>query len=467
MTYDDDPRRDRTSPVDDWQSGLLDRYLDDLAAARGNQPPPALDRTLSNVADLIIDRNVIHEAPAQPSRKARTWAALMEPATPARPGSATMQGVPSLAARRAGTLQPVSSPTHRPTPLRRSGSRAMGMVATLTLVLLVGLSGVAVWLTAPHPEPTTIALFGERGDGTPTPLPTHAWSIYPNDIPPTIAVPAQDILMSNLVPCDVQPRDRDQILLLIGPYLTGEVEPPPSALAMGRSWLATPTAEMPYPPLALPVGERPDAATIEQITDLWAIWLGCQQFEEVRRAASLVTDDGLIRYYLRDQEIASQLPSSTVSRLDLLDREPGAAGAIPRVSRPAQIALIGLRMLDADHAVALVSGYLLESPPTSTGQAGGYVIFERTNGNWLIDDLPAQLSCCGWHATISHLLYCASLTIPVPCPDTSPRPGMAPLALSGPVPSEERDDAARDDDCPEPVHRHPLPAARPRLASEG
>ena len=56
-------------------------------------------------------------------------------------------------------------------PGRRLGQRAMGLVATLTLVALVGLSGVAVYLNAPrdNPSPTSLAgvTYGTPDTSTP------------------------------------------------------------------------------------------------------------------------------------------------------------------------------------------------------------------------------------------------------------------------------------------------------------
>ncbi len=61
----------------------------------------------------------------------------------------------------------------RPAPLRRAGSRVMGLVATRTLVLLIALSAVAVYLSLPQSgdDPTmTLAALGGASPSATTPI---------------------------------------------------------------------------------------------------------------------------------------------------------------------------------------------------------------------------------------------------------------------------------------------------------
>ncbi|HEV2530061.1 MAG TPA: hypothetical protein VGT61_16570 [Thermomicrobiales bacterium] len=86
-----------------------------------------------------------------------------------------------------------------PRPLRRTESRIMGLVATLTLVLLVGLSAVAVYLSSPQSgdEPTmTLAAIGGASPAAtppaaePTPVRPDSTAITTRtDVPPLWALP--------------------------------------------------------------------------------------------------------------------------------------------------------------------------------------------------------------------------------------------------------------------------------------
>lgn len=251
MTDHDTARPDPSTPGEDRQARLLDRYLDDLR--HGGDPPPDLDPALMRMARLVSDLAVVSSGSGkidtQRTTKAQTWEALMRPAMtpsvtpvviafPVWPGATIPD--PSEGTRPQRTT---SRPArlHPSTRLQRWQGQSLGLVATLTLVALVTLSGLAVFLTAPRSDPAPTAMLAGVGDGTPD------------------ARSSDEVLLPNVTTCAVEPRSYSQTLQLLEPYLSGRFEPPAAYL---DSRQVAGEAE-------LPAGQRPAPATTDRIAAVW------------------------------------------------------------------------------------------------------------------------------------------------------------------------------------------------------
>ena len=114
------------------------------------------------------------------------WETLMRPQTSTAPAVVTSPVI-------SGQSDPVAI---RPSPARRSSSRVMGLVATLTLVVLISLSAVAVYLSSPRPGDEPELTLAAVGAASPTariePVPTQARADATRvvDDPPIWTLPA-------------------------------------------------------------------------------------------------------------------------------------------------------------------------------------------------------------------------------------------------------------------------------------
>lgn len=239
--------------------------------------------------------------------------------------------------------------------MQRWQGQSLGLVATLTLVALVTLSGLAVFLTAPRSDPAPTAMLAGVGDGTPD------------------ARSSDEVLLPNVTTCAVEPRSYSQTLQLLEPYLSGRFEPPAAYL---DSRQVAGEAE-------LPAGQRPAPATTDRIAAVWGMYQGCQRSYEYLRAANLFSYAGLTKYY-----VSGTGPND--HDIDLLDREPASADALPQLDLPSTRAMTDLRLIGDDRAAAFISTGWTEGPsPSRAGRLEGYghIYFVREGNQWLIDEL--------------------------------------------------------------------------------
>ena len=349
----------------DAQARLLDGFLDDLRTGAAT-PPLGLDPVLAQVARLAHDLGALPHPPAtQRAAKARTWEHLMQPAmtssviafpAPTTTERAVLSRHPSGPSFTAPI--PPEPVRHRtPSRLRRIGHRSLGLVATLTLVALVALSGLALYLSAPRSAPSPSSMRAGISVATPS------------------ASPDGSVLLPNRTTCLVQPRDYDQTLALLEPYLSGRSEVP-------TPWLSA--HQIPRQ-VALPAGPAPDAATAAEIATVWGRYQGCQLSREYRRSASLFTDDGLVRYYLITGGAIDHDPG-------LLAYEPVADADLPELDEPSSRAMSDLRLFDDGHrAAAFISSGWTDpaTPPLANNirRQFGHIFFVREGDRWLIDEL--------------------------------------------------------------------------------
>lgn len=380
----DDARR---RGADGQQDEALDAFLN--ARARGNPSPRSdLDGSLvatvhrlQDLADATLRSNV------SGADEARMWEALMHP-TP-RPRllalSSTHDGLSSGAAARmsvglanrsipGGVETAVTRivPTRRAAPpsrLRRLGSRSLGLVATLTLVALIGLSGLAVYLSAPRDPEGNFTQIGGAVSSTPA-------------VDSVLQQPG-DLVSVTATSCSVARADFDETMRVLAAPATDRSLLPASlasAIPPVDMWSAT--------TYVLPQG---DNATNEQITAVEQI-LGrvvvCSSLQE----ASLYTSDGLVRLVY-----GSNYGYSIVIGL-WQDDQAGAPRAMPSgLDVHPRFELYGFRVLDDQHVAAYIElpgGTVFSDPSTGLGreyypkfdQRGYIVIEQQPDGQWLIDD---------------------------------------------------------------------------------
>jgi hypothetical protein len=131
----------------------LDRHRSGAMPRPGEPPLAAAVREAEQLAATRVPGNVIQ------GYEDHLWEELMLNHKPTGPTS-----VPASVSPAVDWRPPVAGrhPDRDPRLARRIGHRAMGLVATLTLVALVGLSGLAVYLSSPGktPPPTSLAAVG-------------------------------------------------------------------------------------------------------------------------------------------------------------------------------------------------------------------------------------------------------------------------------------------------------------------
>ncbi len=403
--------RDEGLPSGAQQADALDAFLN--GHAHGNPPPetgvdPALARTarrLQGLADATLDAHL------DDGREARTWEALMRDtsarprliAVPAavlstqRPGITTTSPAMSSGGRADAAAATASArvvplrPAAPPSRLRRVGSQSLGLVATLTLVAMIGLSGLAVYLSAPRPD--------EPGG-----LPLLA------GVSPTAEIAPADLRAIVPSACVQEPRDYDELMGLIAARLSvgqmgGGIELEPGATSVPNP------IDPGLPSFQLPDGPAPDEATQAAVVGVLDQFTGCTAL----RAASLTTDD----YWAR---IAHQSDGGALNLVLLWSDsqfDPTTWAPEPDSSPPTDIEAArpggglplyeayGFRLIDGERVGAyLRPGTRLTGPEAGPSEAvnaafdhRGYVILRRQgDGRWLIDELksppfPAPTTC--------------------------------------------------------------------------
>ena len=249
-------------------------------------------------------------------------------------------------------------PVLRQSRLRRLGGQSLGLVATLTLILLLAASSLAVYLTAPQrgDEPTMMsAAYG----ATPTA------GVAANASNPR--VPTQ--------PCDVVPRTFDEVMTVLARPLE-DLTTPPDGSRLG---------------LPLPDGSPVDAETVATLAKLTGTYVNCPS---VLQLAALGTDDWIYRMFSTNATQVGFPENNALNgefivqawlHRDGIDIRGGEA-----TSQPSEYVLGDLRQLNDSRIAGYLSrSYTLAADGTVTTGKEGYVVFAEVNGRWLIDDFRA------------------------------------------------------------------------------
>jgi hypothetical protein len=354
------------------QSDALDAYLDDLARDRA-APPLGLDpalaataRRVQDLADLATDANI------RTADKQRTWEALMQYASTPTVVPLPLRRTNSAPAER---RQPPSYPKR----LVRTAARPLGLVATLTLVVLVGLSAVAVYRVAPgrQPDPTSIpAAIGGTAIAE-TPQPDEADPVWGtlDDGTTYVHVPWGT--------CDVAPAEFEDVMdTIFGPDYPFEASPPQPQIAGTK---AGPNGTLQFTFGQLPPGEPVSDDVIAALVETYETYLGCDGMP--LRQAPLFTPEGLVREYLEAPSIYlydGGVDGGQIGTLwsDHMGRQGVDEDHLGRLSF---YYLYDFRLLDTGQVVAFLSYALIGESPQFYVEAG-YVLFEQQNGQWLIDE---------------------------------------------------------------------------------
>ncbi len=356
-------------PADDpRQRDELDAFLDDLTH-RNQASPPALDPTLAATVRHIHD--LASEQIAADTRragKAHRWEDLMHtnavrstltpfPTTATLPRSSAPPPIP---------LRP-AMPTSR---LRRLGGQSLGLVATVTLVLLVAASSLALYLSAPPSR------------DNPTMLPA-AYAATP-ETDDALLAEHPDLTVPYLTTCTVQPRSIAYLSLVLDAPLQPNHQGTPELIVDSNDphpVAPTPHLVRPEPdggystPIVtgVPDGERNAA------TQTWALYRSCELSHELRRAAVYMSDSALLRLVYRD-------------RVDLyavaaLAAEPRSSDRLAIFDQPADEVLADFGIVGTDRITATIFIERNYQDGTPRLELHGYVAFVRQNGIWLVDEL--------------------------------------------------------------------------------
>lgn len=409
--------RDDRRPLNGRQAEALDRYLDDRA--RGTPSVrTALDRPLvetvhrlQGLADATVATNLSDDDEAQ------TWETLMRmPVTPwlsrlpSTGDGQTSDAVPRMAGgtmtrddsgdgkQPAARIVPISRPSP-PSRLRRFGSRSLGLVATLTLVSLLGLSGLALYLSAPRPDVP---------DG-------HALLAAASPTADTAPADSQEVFYA---PCDVTPRNYNELMAMLSARILVADSAVPPSLASESTALGI------YGPrYHLPEGSTVSPDLRAELVGVLGSWTNCNPFLR----AALSTDDYLVRNAL-EGPIAGPMTFFwwLYSHPSAVPLAPNRFGeGVPPIPDPsdaelnpvgtsADVYAYGFRMLDQAHIAAYLASPLVQvdgTGPVSVPvgppryEESGYVVFVRQpDGRWLVDEWHlnrrgADTNCYGMCAT--------------------------------------------------------------------
>ena len=366
------------------QPDALDTFLDGLAVGQ-TRPPRDLDLTLAATVRHVhglAHRSVAADLDLDRTGKARRWEELMRHQHQHRIARSNATPVPATA-----NLPPSSAPlpipfrpVQRQSRLRRLGGQSLGLVATLTLVLLVAASSLAVYLTAPQGgnEPTMMsAAFG----GSPEATPSGTQGMVSID---AFLARYPDLTIPHLHTCDVEPRTLEDLSNVLGaPISPNSLGTPRLGLSPEWTVPAIPASLLPAiytpDPLANPVDEIVNVETREAITQTWARYRSCELSHEDRRTAVFKTDDALLR------EIYGNGTNHTA--ISLLSAEPRADNLLRILNQPDDMYLGSFRLINADHVMADI---LIPKSNQFEGQflqLYAPVVFVQQDGMWLIDEL--------------------------------------------------------------------------------
>lgn len=396
----DSPRPIDTGPID-----ALNRYIDGLADGI-DQPSADLDPRLIAAVRAIHSRNLAASdiAPGRADED-RLWWDLMQlrprPELRALPRSRAATTLPPLTD---DTMPlPVMARRGLPQPtgrLRHIGGRTLGLVATLTLVALVTLSGLAVWFSAPPDRDSSDpGLFGGI-DASPTYPAMVAVGATPEAVDAIGPVPT-DTVRPIYQECTATPRTLENVFAVVtgpldlpGPYSSTGDGVPASLIFLPQ----LPGQDYPERnPAGLPDGTAVEPAVIEELADVYGESMGCGigSYTTTLRSAALMSDNGLLRMLWSESDIPF-LDNDALVRLGAQLEAPPNAWEV--VGQPGLIYLYGFRTLDDGRVAAW-----LEQAPVPGGSGGGsywklrldngpannYVVFVRTPQGWLIDELDS------------------------------------------------------------------------------
>lgn len=345
------------SPAGDArQSDRLDAFLDALAHGNPAMPPRDLDPTLATTVRHV--HSLAGESVAADIRragKAQRWEDLMRHNV----AHATVTPFPTITLPSSSSSSAPAMAPPRPAVqrswLRRLGGQSLGLVATLTLVLLVATSGLAVYLSAPRggDEPTMLpAAFGATPEGTP----------FAERQNPRVTIQR----------CDVVPMSFDAIMGILAVPIENRIQPPN-------------TTQLTLP---LPDGPPLDRLTEATLTLLTGTYLGCATYPEM---AALRTDDGIYRLFTSEVSQHGSLEFGFLNG-DLiaqawLQRDDTGLSDLAPVGQPSPFVLTKFRQLaDGRVAAYLSRSFSLDADGTLTTSSDGYIVFAQEDGRWLIDD---------------------------------------------------------------------------------
>lgn len=364
------------------QPDALDAFLDALAGGAAF-PPRDLDPTLAATVHHV--HGLAHQLAADSDRagKAHRWEDLMR--TPTSPFAVTpfptTATLPASSAPRPTPLRPVM---RRQSRLRRLGNQSLGLVATLTLVLLVAASSLAVYLTAPQggDEPTMFpAGYGGSPEATPSDAQPSPDVVNLADYP--------DLRLPFLTTCLVPPRSLEALSSVLGiPIVANDRATPrlqPDPVTSPPSY---PVGESPFiyregdgaTPVTL---GHPDTSTISAVTEVWSTYRSCEVSNESRRSAALVTDDYLLRYYFRN--------GPDVVGIAQLSNEPRTGDRLRQLNQSDDHYLADFQVLESGKVRASLMYVGLDSNSDDILYVNGYVFFSESNGTWLVDQIAELL----------------------------------------------------------------------------
>jgi hypothetical protein len=251
----------------------------------------------------------------------------------------------------------------------------MGLIATLTLVLLVGLGGVGVYLTAPGGQQGGVSPRDVDVAATPS---AEAAGLRPVEPPP-------DASLVSAGQCYQQPANYDEVMArLVVPSNQSSYEIPLSSVRMEPN--STYPDVMSY---RLLDGSPPPVETIQATTGILAQYLACSPLRQV----NLVTEDFLLRFLYgsgtwrhgvpfllglwedANQDSASVdgvIESSNPWIYDFRVFYDGRIGAYLDFSDP-----VAIRMRPGDQQVLAYPAF----------DQRGFIVFRpQPDGSWLIDD---------------------------------------------------------------------------------
>ncbi len=365
------------------QPDALDAFLDGLADGR---PGAARDLDPTLAATVRHVHRLAHQSVAADldrAGKAHRWEDLMQRHDQDPIDRSVVTSFPMTATLPSSVPPPIPlRPVMPKSRLRRLGDQSLGLVATLTLVLLVAASSLAVYLTAPQgtDEPT---MFPAAYGGSPETTPSSTQVVAPDD---GFLARYPDLTIPYLHTCDVEPRTLEDLSSVLGaPIYPNSLGTP--RLDLSPTWTVPkiPASLLPGiytpDPLANPVAVILDVETREAITETWARYRACELSHEDRRTAVFKTDHALLREIYRD--------GTNYTAISLLSAQPRADNLLRVLDQPDDTYLGSFRMIDSEHVMAEVlvaksnqfEGQFLEST--------ALVVFVQQDGMWLIDELSS------------------------------------------------------------------------------
>lgn len=392
---------DHPRPIDARQIDALNRYIDGLA--------DGLDRPSADLdPQLIVAVCSIHgpEASAPeiaPGRaeEDRLWRDLMQlrprPELRALPHSPSATMLPTLTSNKAQLPVVSRRGEARPTGrLRQIGGRTLGLVATLTLVALVTLSGLAVWITAPDANSSDPGLFGGIAAS-----PTYPAMVAVGGTPDAVDAVGQvptDTVRPIYQECTVASRTVENVVEVAARPLDAPRTGPDFAFTLPPRLIMLPEQQGQSPQrnsAGLPQGGTVELGVVNDLSRLYGEYMGCRIGNDTGTlsSAALMTDDGLLRRFWTSSATPELQGYSVIllcTERTILQKPWEVVG------QPGFTYLYGFRALD-DGRVAAWS----EQAPVPGGSGDGsswklrldgdplnsYVVFVQTPQGWLIDEL--------------------------------------------------------------------------------